>query len=61
MNDYKEYLDRFLTEGEKYNGINIWLANLIQNHEIIYAHNQRHIDNFTVLDQEEIYAFGNGR
>lgn len=37
---YKEYLRTFINEGEKFNGTNIWLGNLIENEDVVFAHNQ---------------------
>ncbi len=38
LEQYKEYLQTFITEGEKFNGCNIWLGNVNQT-ETIFAHN----------------------
>ncbi len=43
---YKEYLDHFLKEGSKYNGTNIWLANLHSSQDVYFAHNQTEKNNF---------------
>ena len=39
IEQYEKYLDLFLKEGSKFNGTNIWLANIYNNDEIIFAHN----------------------
>lgn len=61
---YKNYLETFINEGEKFNGTNLWLSNLIQSDQkgemVFFAHNQRNNTNYGVLDQEKFYAFGNG-
>jgi uncharacterized protein with NRDE domain len=36
---YKRYLQYFLDEGDKFNGTNIWLTNLIATEDMYFAHN----------------------
>jgi hypothetical protein len=36
---YKRYLQYFLDEGDKFNGTNIWLTNLIATEDMFFAHN----------------------
>ena len=51
--DYQSYLELFISEGDKFNGVNIWLGNLLHtdthdeetgdqiSHDItVFAHNQ---------------------
>lgn len=57
---YEEHLEVFLKEGEKFNGVNLWLGNINENNEIVFAHNQKEGENFTIIDSNEVYGFGNG-
>lgn len=57
---FKEYLQMFLEEGEKFNGTNIWLSNIPEYNQVVFAHNQEPGENFTVLDEDDFYAFGTG-
>ncbi len=57
---YEEHLEVFLKEGEKFNGVNLWLGNISENNEIVFAHNQKGSENFTIIDSNEVYGFGNG-
>ena len=57
---FRDYLEGFLTQGSSFNGTNIWLSNLSKYDEFVFAHNQDEKGNFIVLDQDEFYAFGTG-
>ena len=58
---YKEYLDLFIKEGERFNGTNIWLGN-ITNMSMVFSHNHEYEDGkFSKVDHCESVAFGNGR
>ncbi len=49
-----------MDEGEKFNGTNIWVGNLIENHDVVFAHNQNKFNNFQLLNKDTMYASGNG-
>lgn len=51
-----------MDEGQKFNGTNIWLSNLLNVDEsmVIFAHNQQDQASLTVLDDDKFYSFGNG-
>lgn len=58
----KEFLAIFLTEGDKFNGTNLWLGNIYDdNLRLIFAHNQEAEEKFKVIENMDSVAFSNGR
>lgn len=57
---YEEHLEVFLKEGDKFNGTNLWLGNIHENNEIVFANNQKGSENFTIIDSTEVHGYGNG-
>ena len=58
ITDYKTYLDRFLKEGAKFNGTNLWLGNVLTK-DLVFAHNQEAVGYFETAAAGG--SFANGR
>jgi hypothetical protein len=58
--EYKAYLNTFLSEGDKFNGVNLWLGNLLSENTF-FAHNQdENLPHFSVLEPGISLIYGNG-
>lgn len=61
VEDYQNYLEFFLEEGDKFNGSNIFLSNILEeNCPIVFANNQPDTDHLQVINDDDIHSFGNG-